>query len=509
MNKSVKVICGVFVFVVLVLVVLAAGSGEVEGETLTVDDDGVGEYTRIKDALNAADEGDTIRVWEGTYNEAVIVDKSINLIGNGSEYTTIQGYSDGILTTKADGVNLSGFEIHPLGYNRKAVLIESDHNTISENDCWNDGQKSVMYVTGESNTIRNNIFHGGDNALYLYDAHGNTISENSCDSTKGIRLSSSSNNRITNNDFSRGGWNCITIDGDNNTISGNSFSSEGGGGIDVTGGQHNTISDNSWAKNSTGGGIELSGSRYNTLFNNLMSGGGLGISGDSLANWNTHTIDPSNTVGGKVIYYYADSSGMTVASGAGQVILANCTQMEVSKQNCSNVGIGISLGFSSHNTIKDNICLNDSYGISLLHSSDNTLENNSCSSGTTGMRIGGDHNILLNNTCVLTNYGIFVEGDHNTLLNNTLKGVSLTNTQNNTLSGNKIIDGIINIWGTRALMSSHTILPDNTVDAKPMYYFADQTSGTISSEAGQVFIVKSRNIIVKDIEGQGIGYLSQ
>ena len=74
--------------------------------------DGNGDHTSIQDAIDAAGSGDTIRVWEGTYTENVVVDKRMDLVGNGSGETTIDGerISDVVRIT-ADRVNISGFRM--------------------------------------------------------------------------------------------------------------------------------------------------------------------------------------------------------------------------------------------------------------------------------------------------------------------------------------------------------------------------------------------------------------
>jgi len=59
--------------------------------TLTVDDDGGADYTSIQAAIDNSSDGDTIRVFEGTYRELVSVNRSITLQGNGSEETIIDG----------------------------------------------------------------------------------------------------------------------------------------------------------------------------------------------------------------------------------------------------------------------------------------------------------------------------------------------------------------------------------------------------------------------------------
>ena len=52
----------------------------VEGKTITVDDDGGADFTKIQDAINAGQVGDTIRVYNGTYYERIIVNKSLESV---------------------------------------------------------------------------------------------------------------------------------------------------------------------------------------------------------------------------------------------------------------------------------------------------------------------------------------------------------------------------------------------------------------------------------------------
>jgi len=43
--------------------------------TIIVDQNGAGQYTKIQDAINAANTNDTIIVWPGTYNEQLTLKK--------------------------------------------------------------------------------------------------------------------------------------------------------------------------------------------------------------------------------------------------------------------------------------------------------------------------------------------------------------------------------------------------------------------------------------------------
>jgi len=61
------------------------------GRTLYVGGSGPGNYTSIQDAINDASDGDTIFVFNGTYYENVIIDKSVKLVGENRNTTVIDG----------------------------------------------------------------------------------------------------------------------------------------------------------------------------------------------------------------------------------------------------------------------------------------------------------------------------------------------------------------------------------------------------------------------------------
>ena len=90
-----------------VLFALAGDMAEVEGKTITVDDSGGQDYEKIQDAVNAAEEGDIIRVFEGAYAENVILDQRLSLEGNSSLNTIIDGSNSGnVITVNADGCTI-------------------------------------------------------------------------------------------------------------------------------------------------------------------------------------------------------------------------------------------------------------------------------------------------------------------------------------------------------------------------------------------------------------------
>ena len=75
--------------------------------TITVPDD----YQKIQEAINAANQGDTIFVKAGTYNEDYIaLNKSISLVGDNQKSLIIYHSSFGFVVT-ANAVHLAGFTI--------------------------------------------------------------------------------------------------------------------------------------------------------------------------------------------------------------------------------------------------------------------------------------------------------------------------------------------------------------------------------------------------------------
>jgi nitrous oxidase accessory protein NosD len=71
------------VSLLLFLLVLHAQSSKTAnaGRTWTVDDDGPADFHTVQEAVDAASNGDTIFVHNGTYLERVVVNKTISLLG--------------------------------------------------------------------------------------------------------------------------------------------------------------------------------------------------------------------------------------------------------------------------------------------------------------------------------------------------------------------------------------------------------------------------------------------
>lgn len=92
---------------------------EILGDTITVDDEGDGDYTSIGDAVEHASSGDIIEVYSGTYQEQeIIISKQITLegipyeLGEGSDTgKPVVENSRTIFHVEEDYVSITGFHI--------------------------------------------------------------------------------------------------------------------------------------------------------------------------------------------------------------------------------------------------------------------------------------------------------------------------------------------------------------------------------------------------------------
>ena len=85
-----------------------------DGNTLYVGGDGPGNYTTIQHAVNMANHGDTVFVYNGTYVENVLIkDKSITVAGEDRNTTIVvsAGMSEDVIAIIADDVNIKGFTV--------------------------------------------------------------------------------------------------------------------------------------------------------------------------------------------------------------------------------------------------------------------------------------------------------------------------------------------------------------------------------------------------------------
>jgi parallel beta-helix repeat protein len=293
---------------------------------------------------------------------------------------------------------------------------------------------SVDYVNISRFTVEN-----GKAGIFGNRIDHCTISNNNAsDNWYGIFLRYSSYNNITNN-----------------TANANIFD-----GIYILYSSNNNITNNT--VNSSG--ICLGSSPNNILNSNVMVNNGLFIYGGRLSDF-IQTINTSNTVNGKPIYYWKNRTGGIIPHGAGEVIVVNSTEVTISGQNVSTGSVGICLAYSSRCEVEDNTANSNTKGIYLSHSSYNNIINNTANSNCDGIFLMDSlYNNITNNTANANSHGVYIRYSlYNNITNNTASnngyGIRLDRSSNNKLTNSNVNSN--NYYGILLSYSNNNNLTNN------------------------------------------------
>ena len=176
--------------------------------TLHVGGSGPGNYTTIQDAIDNANDGDTVFVYNGTYYENVIVNKTINLVGQDRRTTIINanGKEDAVYIS-ANSVNISCFTLANGGTTHEdaGIDIHSNYNTIKNNNISLNRDRGIGLWSSNGNIITGNLFTKNSAInIYLYHSSNNSITKNTVagiNSVYCVYLDFSNDNKIYHNNF--------------------------------------------------------------------------------------------------------------------------------------------------------------------------------------------------------------------------------------------------------------------------------------------------------------------
>lgn len=129
-----------------------------------VNDDGGADFVKIQDAINAAGLGDTIYVYNGTYNEYLTVNKTLTITGQNKQGTIINGsLSKPVIEIEANNIRVSEFTIQNgsagidiTGYNGTVI----SNNIIKENQIEGIAIEYCRNTTVSGNSIGYNGWDG-------------------------------------------------------------------------------------------------------------------------------------------------------------------------------------------------------------------------------------------------------------------------------------------------------------------------------------------------------------
>lgn len=163
------------------------------GNILFVGGSGPGNYSTIQGAINAANDGDTVFVYDDSspYNENIIVTKSISLLGENKFTTVIHGdgyYYYQVISLTGRNIVISDFTIRNGAI---GMLCEVNNSQISNLIIENTGCAVYLWKSNQNTVSDNRIVSPSEYGIYIYDhSTQNVIVNNSLlgSSTNGINL---------------------------------------------------------------------------------------------------------------------------------------------------------------------------------------------------------------------------------------------------------------------------------------------------------------------------------
>lgn len=414
-----------------------AGMLHTNGNTLYVGGSGPNNYSSIQDAIDNASDGDTVFVYSGVYKESIILDKTINLMGEDREKTIISA-------TKGYDINITG----------RGVSISNFNIT---NGSW-EYPSLIIYKSSDNIIFNCNFYNNSWSGIGTYSSGGNKIFNCTLsDNIMGMEFYHSYNNTISNCNISHNGGGILLQYSDNNSIF------------------RCAISDNKWA------GILVEYSQSNDISHNTFVNNGIDIGGKKLSHF-IHYID-DNTINGLPLIYYKNGNNITLEdTEVGEVIMVNCSHFEIKNVSTKNSDVGIEIAYCNNGSVSGCMISDAGEGIVMTLSSQNLLSNNTIySSNESGIYLDSCSNNTISGNDITNTYSdaIFVwNSSYNNISNNEISenGMGITifsYSDHNTVYGNHVVKN--DFYGISIQGGSFNIITHNIV-SESKYWCGISTS---------------------------------
>ncbi len=212
--RNFKIFLLVFLIFSSIINIPCLDSQEIKQSTIFfVDDDfspstpdwNITRFSEIRNAINAANDYDTIFINEGLYPEILIIEKSLTILGNSTNSVIINGknYTTSLITITADRVTISNLSIigqHKAHYPREHCIYVSSNNNIFTNLNIQNSDYLITLENSKNNVLKQNTLHNYLlDGIQMENAHNNQIQHNSIHGSEGISVRFSNDNIICDN----------------------------------------------------------------------------------------------------------------------------------------------------------------------------------------------------------------------------------------------------------------------------------------------------------------------
>jgi parallel beta-helix repeat protein len=355
-------------------------------------------------------------------------------------------------------------------------LSYSNDNVITYNNACSNNDYGIFLSCCSNNILDGNSFFKNMYGIHLDDSNSNLLTRNNASNNRdGIQLWTSCNNAIINNSasnkemwFSSG----IRLDysSNNNMLLGNSLLSNNLYGISLANSCNSTLSGNIMANN-----------RYN-----------FGVTGSTSSHFH-NTVDSSNMVNGKPIYYVRSASNTIYDSStkASTIYIIDSINVTLRDLTLTKNYRGVFFWNTSNSKIENVTATINFNGVEFSYSRNNTLFGNNFTNNSNcgvALHYSESNNIIGNTIENDTSYGIYLDKSGRSIF------------RNNDLAGNGVNIGFQ--W-TNVSDFIQDIDSSNTIDGKLVYYLVKRKNLVVDAlacpNAGYFGLVNSTNVIVRDL----------
>jgi parallel beta-helix repeat protein len=265
---------------------MAGGREIYVNDAFTYPRDGSAEhpYKSITEAIDLANDGDTIYVFGGSYNESLKINKRLSIIGGIDDVPSVIFYGLEHYYTvdiTADFVSFENFTVtdpsHIITSQRGALIHVSGDNVVIQKNNISFCTLWGVYLDASNDNMISGNFINTTMGIYVSSSNNNVLSSNNItnSSDSGIKILSSTKNIVYDNLFHGNNIGLYTRNSVNTNITGNTFFENKFDGLYLYGDTNDIISGNTCVNNTVSGMNVASSNCY--LADNVLRSNQVGI----------------------------------------------------------------------------------------------------------------------------------------------------------------------------------------------------------------------------------------